>query len=415
MRIASILPAFFAALPLFAGQQVIDVGQTPNDGTGDSLRAAWVKANANFTELYSRTNAPTQTNLWRTVGEFGPVGTTNDTATFQAALDSGGLIAVPPGTYSVGELALRNNTVFRGFAATLALLPEVNSGWLLSMPTNAANIEIEGFTLDGGGSKLACPNGSPAGSRGGLLVNPDGQGCSVSHMNFTGFTGWGLRTLGTTNIVSTYQLPKIFLSHCQARNCSIGFLFDSPDANHVSEYFLINAIDAYENTIGIFINSANIHISSSMSDANVIGVWLGNGYNAGHGTWSGGSINHNSCAVYAMACFTGFIFNGAYINGNGSTSYADFQFLYSQRVLVENCQLVITSIQTLGGTNYIPSWFRNNQYWGYWSNIVKTIQSPVAFEGNVSMDHLGDSDGTRILATNDPGTNVDLSTYILSK
>lgn len=33
-------------------QQTIDVGTAPNDGTGDFLRDAFVKANANFTELY---------------------------------------------------------------------------------------------------------------------------------------------------------------------------------------------------------------------------------------------------------------------------------------------------------------------------------------------------------------------------
>lgn len=34
-------------------QQIINVGSTPNDGTGDLLRNSQVKANANFTELYS--------------------------------------------------------------------------------------------------------------------------------------------------------------------------------------------------------------------------------------------------------------------------------------------------------------------------------------------------------------------------
>lgn len=33
-------------------QQTINVGATPNDSTGDNLRAAGVKIQANFTELY---------------------------------------------------------------------------------------------------------------------------------------------------------------------------------------------------------------------------------------------------------------------------------------------------------------------------------------------------------------------------
>jgi Bacteriophage T4 gp9/10-like protein len=34
-------------------QQTINVGTVANDGTGDTIRAAMNKTNANFTELYS--------------------------------------------------------------------------------------------------------------------------------------------------------------------------------------------------------------------------------------------------------------------------------------------------------------------------------------------------------------------------
>ena len=33
-------------------QQVINVGSTANDNSGDTLRGSWIKANANFDELY---------------------------------------------------------------------------------------------------------------------------------------------------------------------------------------------------------------------------------------------------------------------------------------------------------------------------------------------------------------------------
>ena len=35
-------------------RQVINVGTSPNDGTGDPLRTAYTKCNENFSELYSR-------------------------------------------------------------------------------------------------------------------------------------------------------------------------------------------------------------------------------------------------------------------------------------------------------------------------------------------------------------------------
>lgn len=34
-------------------QQIINIGALPNDGTGDPMRTAFQKTNANFTELYS--------------------------------------------------------------------------------------------------------------------------------------------------------------------------------------------------------------------------------------------------------------------------------------------------------------------------------------------------------------------------
>lgn len=34
-------------------QQVINVGSTANDNNGDTLRGSWIKANDNFTELYT--------------------------------------------------------------------------------------------------------------------------------------------------------------------------------------------------------------------------------------------------------------------------------------------------------------------------------------------------------------------------
>jgi hypothetical protein len=55
-------------------QQIINVGTTENDRKGDSLRAAFQKTNANFTELYSDIYTPTSTSDWNgtapaTVGE----------------------------------------------------------------------------------------------------------------------------------------------------------------------------------------------------------------------------------------------------------------------------------------------------------------------------------------------------------
>src|SRR5579862_5689396 len=56
-----ILPLMLAVLaatfPVSGSQQVIGTGTTANDGTGDPLRTAFTKVNANFTEVYGQTTA----------------------------------------------------------------------------------------------------------------------------------------------------------------------------------------------------------------------------------------------------------------------------------------------------------------------------------------------------------------------
>lgn len=44
-------------------KQTINVGRTPNDKSGDSLRVAFQKVNANFTELYNLTGVTSLTEL----------------------------------------------------------------------------------------------------------------------------------------------------------------------------------------------------------------------------------------------------------------------------------------------------------------------------------------------------------------
>ena len=56
-----ILTAFLASC--YGAQQTINIGTTPSDGTGDTLRTAFGKVNTNFTELYSLTSAINASNI----------------------------------------------------------------------------------------------------------------------------------------------------------------------------------------------------------------------------------------------------------------------------------------------------------------------------------------------------------------
>jgi hypothetical protein len=68
-------------------KQVINIGTTPNDRTGDSLRTSFTKINENFTELYAATGIdlqiPSQTN------NGGKLLTTDGTTLSWASIDGG--------------------------------------------------------------------------------------------------------------------------------------------------------------------------------------------------------------------------------------------------------------------------------------------------------------------------------------
>jgi len=68
-------------------KQIVNVGQEVNDGTGDPIRTAWTKANANFTELYDKFDDFTFSDISDIVdGSAGDVLTTdgNGNFTFEA-------------------------------------------------------------------------------------------------------------------------------------------------------------------------------------------------------------------------------------------------------------------------------------------------------------------------------------------
>lgn len=57
-------------------KQTIFVGSLPNDGTGDTLRSAMIKVNANFSELYIL-HDPASSNYTIPFGDVGPVSAAN--------------------------------------------------------------------------------------------------------------------------------------------------------------------------------------------------------------------------------------------------------------------------------------------------------------------------------------------------
>lgn len=69
---------------------IINIGEEANDGTGDPIRSAMSKTNANFTELYDNIGDLTLLDLSIEDGEDGQVLTANGDGTFSFAAASGG-------------------------------------------------------------------------------------------------------------------------------------------------------------------------------------------------------------------------------------------------------------------------------------------------------------------------------------
>lgn len=106
-------------------QQTINIGTSPNDHTGDTLRDGGSKINANFTELYGllgndhvrmRGNCDLSTNLFPTIGGSGAAGAIQaynvffNTASSTSLLGPDGGI-IPKGTFIIAKVNTPGQTV----------------------------------------------------------------------------------------------------------------------------------------------------------------------------------------------------------------------------------------------------------------------------------------------------------------
>ena len=115
-------------------KQVINVGINANDGTGDPIRDAFVKANANFDELYS-TDAGDVNSITAT----SPLSASSATGDVTLSIDTSGLISgngttnkVPlfTGTTALGDSAIAqsNNNIGIGTTSPAAQLEVTSTG-----------------------------------------------------------------------------------------------------------------------------------------------------------------------------------------------------------------------------------------------------------------------------------------------
>lgn len=199
-------------------KQIINVGTEANDGTGDPIRTAWTKANANFTELYDGmfsgsyddlTDKPTSIlDFGVTDGSAGQVLSTDGDGnfTFINAAQGGGieLADLSVATASPGNAALVYNANTGAFTFT----PPNLSGYALTsaIPTDLTDLGIadgtagQVLTTDGNGAfTFEDANGGI-----GLTARAAKSGTTASlangatgNLDITGFKGYALLAITT--------------------------------------------------------------------------------------------------------------------------------------------------------------------------------------------------------------------------
>ena len=128
-------------------KRIINIGITPNDGTGDPLRTAIEKVNDNFTEIYNYTNGFIDYNdttgsvsltsdTWTTIPNNGQGGFSNDTYKPQGVSE---FMNVSTGSIDVSDLELGDTILIR-------------NDFKINPNTNNALVEFR-YRLGGGGGE----------------------------------------------------------------------------------------------------------------------------------------------------------------------------------------------------------------------------------------------------------------------
>jgi hypothetical protein len=144
-------------------KQTINIGATPNDKQGDSLRAAFTKINTNFTELYSAIGADVQIPIQ--TGNAGKVLTTNGTTLSwtnasggatdrlvngdnEVILGAGGVLAVP-GTVTFPYQGTNQRT---GWAESLVFTKSNDQKSIATQEGTSSSPTVERLVIAGGDS-----------------------------------------------------------------------------------------------------------------------------------------------------------------------------------------------------------------------------------------------------------------------
>ena len=150
-------------------KQTINIGTTANDGTGDTLRAAFDKCNDNFTELYT--------------DDAGDVGSITATAPISRDQATGAV------TISLNDDGITHAKLAPRYTATSA----VTSATTITIDTETADV----FTWTAGHSTTVSFTNAKIGDTCSLIITGGGSSYTLALGNINGSSGTFNRLAGT--------------------------------------------------------------------------------------------------------------------------------------------------------------------------------------------------------------------------
>lgn len=233
-----------------------------------------------------------------------PSGAYDSTDAIQAILDTNTDVYCPPGTYLVNDLALTGTRKLYGGPGAVFQLTATGTKVLTVSGYGAI---IEGITFHGNVADGAGTGLTSVGTQYGLEIS-GAENTTVRDCNFYSFSGAGLHALSCGNTSTGGRINgganHIFGGYAQ--NCYYGAWFDTR-----AEYFTVTGLVCVLNRFGAKNQGGNNMFNGCMFNTNMLGFWLTNDTNSGHGGANGCSFNHNTTyAAQLDENLNGFTFNG---------------------------------------------------------------------------------------------------------
>jgi hypothetical protein len=339
------------------------------------------------------------------VKDFGATGdgTTDDTTAIQAALNVGGTVYFPKGTYLTGSLLIPSNTEVVGAKDSIILAATTLSTPLFrnaAYPNGNVNIKISSLTINGNESATniedtielqKCTNTNVDGCYiynypsiaisilggdstvevtnnhidGGVGGGTDGVGTGGSGINFSGQTLMGNKIIGNTVINNTSsgiviqggsQFVVVTNNNASYNGITNG---NGIFAGHAKTCVISNNVCRYNSLVaeagsGIGINTSlydcdNHSITGNICEYNGddgIDILAATGYNTSYHTITGNQLNYNTGAGINMGgAETMYItVSGNHIKGNGAAgihidSVLNGYHTISDNVILDNGQV----------------------------------------------------------------------------